>query len=344
MQKVKAEIHLASIRRNAEKFSALTGTKVCAVVKANAYGHGAETVVGALVNTVDAFAVALVEEAISIRACACGKDILVLTPPTTEEEAYHIAVNGFTATLSGMDTAQLLRDTCRKFRVFAKAHIKLNTGMNRYGADVDEFIRVCQYLTDDPFVKVTGCYSHLYTTDTLVSEKQRGLFLTAERVCKRYFPFATAHLSATYGATLGRAFAFDMVRIGIGLYGYCPTENVLGLEKAMTVKAKVVQQRTYAFGGAGYGLATVEKGEKLGVLRFGYADGFLRKRENGVDGWQEQANCLCMDACLRKNGAKIGEWTPILTDAEKVAKETGTIAYEVLCASTRRAEFSYDED
>ncbi len=335
---------MGNIRRNAEKFSALTGVKTCAVVKANAYGHGAETVVSALANTVDAFAVALVEEAVSIRACACGREILVLTPPTTEEEAYHVAVNGFTATLSGMDTAKLLQDTCRKFRIPAKAHIKLNTGMNRYGAEMDEFIHVCNYLTDDPFVKITGCYSHLYTTDKSVSETQRSLFLTAERVCKRRFPSATAHLSATYGATLGRAFAFDMVRIGIGLYGYCPTENGLELEKAMTVKAKGVQQRTYAFGGAGYGLAKVEKGEKLGVLRFGYADGFLRKRENGVDGWQEHANCLCMDACIRKNDAEIGAWTPILTDADKIAKETGTIAYEVLCASTRRAEFRYDED
>ena len=344
MQKIRAEIHLGSIRRNAEKFSALTGVKVCAVVKANAYGHGAETVVDALAGTVDAFAVALVEEGISIRAYAQEKEILVFTPPTTEEEAYHIAINGFITTLSTMDTAKLLHATCRKFHLMAKAHIKLNTGMNRYGADMDEFIRICQYLTADPFVKVTGCYSHLYTTDGVVSEEQRRLFLAAESVCKRRFPSAIAHLSATYGATLGKPFAFDMVRIGIGLYGYCPVENGLGLEKAMTVKAKGVQERKYDFGGAGYGLTQIDKGERLGVLRFGYADGFLRKRENGVEGWKENANCLCMDACIRKKGVQVGEWTPIMTDADATARETGTIAYEVLCSATRRAEFRYDEN
>ncbi len=344
MQKVRAEIHLGSIRRNAEKFSALTGVKLCAVVKANAYGHGAEAVVNALSNVADSFAVALIEEAISIRAVADGKEILVLTPPTTEEEAFALAVNGFTASVTGLETVRLLRSVCKKFRLHARVHIKVNTGMNRYGAGLDELAKICKLLHADSLVTVTGCYSHLYTTDVETAEEQRQRFLVAEEICKTRFPSATAHLSATFGATLGKDFAFDMTRIGIGLYGCAPVETGLALEKGMTVYAKGVLERAYEFGGAGYGAVNVEKGERLGVLRLGYADGFLRKRQNGADGWERNANCLCMDACIRKGGVEAGAWIPVMTDAEKTAKATGTIAYEVVCAVTRRAEFRYEED
>ena len=74
-----------SIRRNAETFRSLTGKPLCAVVKANAYGHGAEEVVNALSGVADCFAVALIEEGKAIQTAACGKDILVLTPPTDED-------------------------------------------------------------------------------------------------------------------------------------------------------------------------------------------------------------------------------------------------------------------
>ena len=86
MQKVKAKIYLGNVRRNAVKFRALTGKKLCAVVKANAYGHGAVEIVNALENTADCFAVALIEEGLEIRMATCGKDVLVFTPPMTEEE------------------------------------------------------------------------------------------------------------------------------------------------------------------------------------------------------------------------------------------------------------------
>ncbi|MBQ2702031.1 MAG: alanine racemase, partial [Clostridia bacterium] len=79
MQKVRAKIHLRSIRSNAESFRKLSGTKLCAVVKANAYGHGAEEVVNALNGIADSFAVALIEEGIGIRVAAAGKEILVFT-------------------------------------------------------------------------------------------------------------------------------------------------------------------------------------------------------------------------------------------------------------------------
>ena len=176
-------------------------------------------------------------------------------------------------------------------------------------------------------------------------------------VTKGYFPSLIAHLGASYGAMLGENYTFDMVRVGLGLYGYLPCFSTmetgvsadvirtLDLQKGMSVYAKVVATRKYVFGGLGYGEATDGEGvDRLSVCRVGYADGVLRQRENGMDGWQDNAANLCMDACIRFGAGKIGEWLPIMTDAEETAKRVGTIPYEVLCAITRRAELIYDDE
>lgn len=351
MQKVTAEIHLGKIKENALAFSRLTGVKVCAVVKADAYGHGAEEVVSALNGVVDTFAVSLIEEGLKIRIPACGKDILVLTPPLTTEEVYEAGVNGFVLTVSDLYTAKLIVNACEKYNLRARVHLKGNTGMNRYGMGISELGKTCKYLSTQKRVTVEGFYSHLYSFDRKVCETQRQKFAKMLAVCNRYFGDVTAHLSATYGALLGKKYAFDMVRIGIGLYGYFPLksanlEKKISLKKAMSVYAYVAKSRKYSFGGAGYGLKKLPRQQKyLSVVRFGYADGFLRKKNNGVFGFSKHANKLCMDACLRFGRLPRGKKIPLLIDADKTAKETGTISYEVLCSATRRAErvYHYDE-
>ena len=357
MQKVIAKIHLGNIRRNAEKFSALTGKPLCAVVKANAYGHGAEEVVNALESVVDCFAVALIEEAIEIRAAACGKDILIFTPPLDEVEVLSIAQNAFTATIPNVKTAKLIANVCQKWRLSLRVHLKINTGMNRYGMDICTLGKVCKLLQGNAYVRVEGIYSHLYEYTYESAKKQRALFLKNVALCHRYFPKVRAHLGGTYGGLLGRDFCLDMTRVGIGLYGYLPdgidtfaiarNEN-LCLEKGMEIYAKVIENRGVSYGGAGYGKhlsrEEMQALKRLYVERFGYADGFLRQRCNGVQNFENNVNNLCMDVCLRKGNAKRGDWLPVMTDAAQTAKLTGTITHEVLCAATRRAEFLYDDE
>ena len=348
---------MENIQHNAERFSALTGKPICAVVKANAYGHGAEEVTAALSGRVDSFAVALIEEAIAIRMAACGKEILVLTPPTDTEEVYTLAVNGFTACVDSLKTARLIASFCEKYRLPINVHLKVNTGMNRYGMNVQMLGKTCKFLQGKGCVFVRGIYSHLCECNLFRAQKQRQIFLRMLSVCKGYFPAVIAHLGATYGALLGKEYTFDMVRVGLGLYGYLPCEitpqtgvlkstvSYLNLQKGMTVYAKSVSARKYVFGGAGYGAELEgEKPKDLSVIRFGYADGFLRQKENGTVDCERNANCLCMDACVRVEKKIRGEWFPVMTDAEDTARRTGTIAYEVLCAATRRAEFVYDDE
>lgn len=350
MQKVIAEINLKAIEDNARTLKRISGTKLCAVVKADAYGHGAEAVTNVLSGVADMFAVALTDEAISIRTAACGKEILVLTPPTDKETARCIADNGFIASVPDFFTARLLSETAEECGRPIKAHLQTNTGMNRYGMNLSMLGRVCKFLAERKTVEVGGMYSHLYDHSRAECERQRGLFLKMQSVFRRYFKAGICHLSSTYGALLGGEFSFDMVRVGLGLYGYFPDGSErefqgVRLKKAMKVYAQAVESRKYSFGGAGYGLLDEEtKGsfDRLTVYRAGYADGFSRKRDNGMRGAEKNANNLCMDACIRRGKAVRGSFTPIMTDAAAEAEKTGTIAYEILCAATKRAEFRYE--
>lgn len=354
MQKTVAKINLKAIKDNARIFKDLTNVKLCAVVKANAYGHGAVETVNALEQIADFFAVALIEEALEIRQAACGKDVLVLTPPTNADEVRCFLGNPFIATVGDLSTAKLVERVARFSRKPIKVHLKVNTGMNRYGMGLKELGKVCTLFKGAEFVCVTGAFSHLYSGEIKTSLAQRELFVRAKNICERYFQGLTFHLSATYGCLLGEDFYFDAVRVGLGLYGYLPNgcELPLGvksatdlrLKRAMSVYAKIVSSKKYSFGGLGYGKALsgqVEKGKKLHILRVGYADGFLRQKQNGMDGVNENASQLCMDACVRFGKKLRGRYACVLSDADKTAAETGTIAYEVLCKATMRASFDF---
>ena len=141
-----------------------------------------------------------------------------------------------------------------------------------------------------------------------------------------------------------------MVRIGIGLYGYLPdgakdieeTARRLTLKKGMSVYAYAVCGRKPSFGGVGYGKRLPKNLRCLSIYRVGYADGFLRKQQNGMHGFENNANHLCMDACLRKGYAKKGDETVVLDNAVQSAQAIKSISYEVLCAVSKRAERTYE--
>ena len=316
-------------------------------MKADAYGHGAVEVVNALSGIADCFAVALLQEALAIQTAVCGKSVLVFTPPMDEEEVRFGAEHGFVLSVTDYGVALLVSKTALAYRLPVRVHLKANTGMNRYGMNLQTLGKACKLLCQNPFVSVEGLYSHLYGTTRESAENQRSAFLRAKAVCERYFSGVRCHLSATYGALLGERFTFDMTRIGLGLYGYLPPvaeAKRVRLEKGMAVYAPVTATRKYVFGGAGYGnaLPTPPEGGRLYTLRIGYADGVLRRQENGVDGYVLNAGNTCMDACVRIGKEKKGRLIPVLTDADETARVCETIAYETLCAITRRATRIYE--
>lgn len=221
MQQTRAVISLGAVCRNAAFFKARAGgAKLCAVVKADGYGHGAAQVAAALRGTADLFAVSLVSEGAALRLAGVAEDILVLTPPLCEEEALRGLYYGLIFTAGDAADCALLARAGRAYGEPPRCHLKCNTGMNRYGTDAPSFAALCA--AAEKGCRVEGVYSHFYRPEHAPTrEAQFALFRKAADGAETRFGRLVRHIAAT-GGTLAGGYEQDMVRIGIGLYGYLP--------------------------------------------------------------------------------------------------------------------------
>ena len=334
----KAYIDLVALKNNAlaVKSKLEKGVKFCAVVKADAYGHGGCECAKTLYPIVDCFAVALVEEAVALRLSGVDKDILVLIPPFSPD--IDVSVHyGLTLTVSNaMQIAQISRCAKRQNKT-VKVHIKVNTGMNRQGADgADEIIKIARAVMDSNNVVIDGIYSHFARPE---NEKARNdalyKFLLANKALKGYNRKVTSHISASGGFLAG--VQADMVRIGILLYGYKPyPSELIDVKPVMRVVAPIVCTRSIGRGdGALYGDFRADSDEQYALVRYGYADGLFR---HTVDG---QLNNRCMDLTAVKGDFGGINYVEILGSADEIAFCNDTISYEILCRAACRAEKIY---
>ncbi len=325
MRSVYAVIDLAAIRRNALALKRYAAAPLIAVVKDDAYGHGAEAVALALEGDVDAFAVAKAEEGAALRVAGVQKNILVLTPPLDREEALRMTAYGLTASVGSRRAVKLLAGTG------AEVHLAVNTGMNRYGVRANHAGALCRFALDAGLC-VRGMYSHLYlAADEAVRSEQARRFSMAKAAVRAYAPHAVCHLSATDGVLCG--VRCDAVRVGLGLYGYSSVKAAtVKLRPAMKLYASVADVRRQYGGGAGY-QKHAAKGD-LYTLRLGYGQGFFRAGGIGV-------GKLCMDACIAEGNAKIGARKRVIPDLEAYAAAHGTTVYEVLVRIGKEVEREY---
>ena len=210
--------------------------------------------------------------------------------------------------------------------------------MNRQGVDgLDELILLVKEVKKSKNLILDGVYSHFACPE---EEKVRKValdkFLLANKTVKGYNNKVTAHISASGGFLSG--VQMDMVRIGILLYGYKPFESsLLSVKPIMRMVAPVIKRFSLKAGDSAlYGNCMAEKDVDLSLIRFGYADGLFRIKTDG------QFNNRCMDITAVK-GCK-NDYFPILSDkfdADVLAREYGTISYEILCRASARAEKIY---
>lgn len=334
---VKAVIDLRKIRNNAKKVKDLlpAKTKLCAVVKADAYGHGAAETAAALYKIADCFAVATVEEGIALRLSGIDKEILVLTK-AFKSDAEIAVIYRLTLTAESLQDLKLYSSFAKKSKTEVSVHLKYDTGMHRQGfSGIKELNEAFKFCGRRKYISADGLYTHYAAPENEKSLKTAtDKFLIAINLAKGYNKNIVCHASASGGFLCGKF--FDMVRIGILLYGYTPFKtDKIKVSPAMKVIAPVVRRREIKKGeSALYGVKQAKEDFSLTLVRYGYADGLFRKEIKG------QFNSRCMDVTAMTD-IKGENFVTVMDDAEKLARDYGTISYEILVKCALRAEKIY---
>lgn len=332
-----AEISYNKLLNNLNEVKHVVGNvKICAVVKSDAYGHGIVEISNALYPFVNCFAVSLDGECAALRHAGIDKEILLLTPPVRENVERLISLK-ITLTVSNYADLPLIYSAAKTLNVRANVHLKLNTGMNRLGLDTVKEVEKCvNYAAKrSKYIRITGCYSHLGLpeNDNYACEQLRA-FKEMSAIVKAYDEKVTLHLSSSGGLLKGGEYLFDMVRVGILLYGYLPYEtDKIKVTPVMKIYARAVTTRLNVKNKRLMYGNFINAERDITIVRNGYGDGFRRIGTPLVIGNE------CMDLCAVKRMRK--KYVVIMNDASTLAKAYGTIAYEVLVNVTKRSKRIY---
>lgn len=301
----------------------------CAVVKANAYGHGFKNVVPVLEKYVDYFAVANFIEAKKVKKLQKTKPILILSPEINPKIEKQIEL-----TIASVEDVSKLE----KFRKKVFVHLKINTGMNRFGANLEEIRSILEKIRTSKFVKLKGVFTHFHSAENKeLLEKQKKEF--KKILSQINLPSGVLiHHSNTQASLFGAG--GDMCRCGIGLYGFESKK----LKEVLEIKSKIVAiQNVKAGDFVGYSAGFIAKRKmKIGVVKIGYADGFIREYNFGSVFINGKAckiiGNVCMDCIFvdlsKVNDAKIGDDAKIIwsgNSIKKISEKTKKIPYEILC-------------
>lgn len=365
-----AEINLDHLCDNVEAFrEALPeGMKLLACVKANAYGHGAvETARGLEQYGVDYLSVAFLDEALELRQHGIKLPILVLgyTPPEGVAVAWE---HDITITLYSREVLDAIRNlnagtSTGKLRV----HIKIDSGMGRLGLlPGNDAVAFVQEVASLDQVMLEGMFTHFAKADeadkTYTLEQYRRFQSVVETLRDQGCVIPIIHTANSAAAIDTPNLSYDMVRVGISLYGLYPStevnHQVVKLSPVLTLKTKAVLVKTLPpHWGISYGTRYVtQENERIATLPIGYADGFSRmltgKAQVLVRGRRVPVvGTICMDQCMvslqsfaeEAEEIQVGEEVVLIghqsgecITVDEVAAQLGTIPYEVICMMAHR--------
>ena len=368
-----AQIDLGALRHNVATLAAhLAPQQLWAVVKADAYGHGAvECARVALQSGAHGLCVALVQEGIELRQAGINAPILIMSEQP-EEQFRDIISYGLIATLYNESTIVRFARTASELEIMASVHVKVDSGMHRVGAQPDNAVRVASLVAESQWLTLDGMFTHLATADvadTQFAQQQVSIFTRAvEQV--RAFEIEVRHVHISNSASairkLDSGIDCTMARVGIAMYGIpgdAATNSFgavhqLELRPVMSVHARVSHvQRVAAGQGVSYGLKRpLESDATIATLPLGYADGVPRGLwESGsvlINGTRYAfAGVITMDQILVNCGndavsigdeaVLIGEQGPECITANDWAIKMGTIGYEIVCAISARMPRNY---
>lgn len=354
------EINMDALSHNIQQYKALLGpkAKIMAMVKAFSYGSGTFEIAGLLqFHRVDYLAVAFADEGVALRKAGIRLPIMVMNPDRNSFDA--IFQYQLEPELFGFDIlrewVEWLAGQGDQNRV--PVHIKFDTGMHRLGFDVARAEELGQFLQVNVHLKVMSVFSHLAASgdpdQDAFTRHQIDLFEKACTVLERFVPGGfirhLANSDAIYRFPEAR---YDMVRVGIGLYGL-DSGSELHLKQVATLKTTITQIRELTPGEAvGYGRkGLVDRQSRIATVRIGYADGYDRRFGGGVGKMQVNGinvptiGDICMDMCMLDvtdtPAARVGDEVLVYGNLQKLADSIGTIPYELLVKISQRVKRIY---
>ena len=367
-QRAWIEINGKSIEHNVRELKSKLkdNCQFMAVVKADGYGHDAKFVSeNAIKGGASQLGVATLQEGISLRSFGINIPILVLGNLYTKKDLLMCLENDLMPTISSMRECLICNNIGKVNNVKFPIHLKVDTGMSRLGFEFEQFFQNFKIIKFFENINIKGIYSHLASADeenafssNSSTQQQRKKFeklLTKLNIDKDQN--ITTHLSNSAGMLLGKDFHFDMVRVGLSMYGYQPSSYPLKknfLKPALFLKSRVTFVRTIEKEtGVSYGRRFISKRRtKLAVLSIGYADGILRGLSGNIkvlhnDKLYSQVGSITMDQMMvditEASDIEVGSTMLLLGfEGEKVlspldwANKCNSITWEILCSFKNR--------
>lgn len=327
---VEMRIDTEVLRQNSSEIKRTIGrSKLCGVVKANAYGHGIRC---ALYMPCDMFAVSNVREALELEPYAGGRDILILAG-ATQEEAREAAAHSFIVTVKSLADAERMRD------LNVRVHVKIDTGMNRLGLKEEAEIVRLLHAIDNSKMRAEGVYSHFYSSQKENCMRQAERF---ETICGKYFGGLDKHMASS-GTYAHPEYQYDMVRVGLKLFTLSPAAKVTA---EITQVKDVAKDETMGYDAA----FTAAHHMRIAIVRMGYADGIHRSFSKVGSLTIKGKKCkivgnICMDMCaadITGIEAEEGDLAEYIGNAEEVACACDTISYEIFTSLGTRVERIYE--
>jgi len=368
-----AEISFAKLRRNSARVRNLAGTrKVMAVIKADAYGHGAVPVAACLADCgVDWFGVATVEEALELREAGIAQPILLLGGLYMSDPA-HLVEFSLTPIVSSTARLDTYAECARRYDRPIEFHLKIDTGMGRLGLPPDRLASFLDHYRELPGLKLTGFLTHLASAEDLVAsqtDEQAARFRSALDLLRNAgIKPEWVHVSNSAALLAGLEFPENLVRVGALFFGYCLPIITSAASKAkeperfepiLTFKSRVVYLKDVPSGTPlGYGAAFhTRRTSRIATVPVGYADGLSRGLSNRGraivrDHYARIVGNISMDLTLLDvtdiPGVDVGDEVILLGASEhcsitalEIAQELGTVPYEVLCSVGKRVPRIY---
>lgn len=374
-----AEISLNAIEHNYNviRNKVADDTKVCCVIKADGYGHGAVELSQVYEKLgADFFAVSNIDEGIEIRKSGSKLPIVILGY-TPVSEAENLAEYDISQAVFSLEYAKELSEKCVEEDCICKMHIKVDSGMSRIGFMCQEFPRD-EYSIEEiceacclPNLEVEGLFTHFCVSDEdaegreFTNKQYENFIHVRDSLKKRDVDISVVHCSNSGAIEDYPETCCDMVRAGIILYGLAPSSKLadrLDLVPAMTLKTVVAFVKEVQKGATiSYGRTfTADRKMKIATVPIGYADGFIR--QNAKDGYMmvngnkaKIVGRICMDQTMLDvtdiEDVKTGDEVVVFgtgengePTADSLAENTGTINYETVCLVGKRVPRIYIKD